>query len=79
VQRGIRSAGAGRQPTKGQCGPERRGSRSDIEVAQQRWSALHGSLSLELVGVRFDADPANSFTRLVDALLAWMPAASATA
>jgi AcrR family transcriptional regulator len=55
------------------------GAGSDIEVAQQWWSALHGSVSLELIGVRFDADPASSFTRLVDALLAGMSAASATA
>jgi AcrR family transcriptional regulator len=43
---------------------------TDVEVAQQWWSALHGSVSLELLGVRFDADPEDSLTRLVDALVA---------
>jgi len=46
------------------------GTGTDVEVAQQWWSALHGSVSLELLGVRFDDDPASGYARLVDALLA---------
>jgi AcrR family transcriptional regulator len=46
------------------------GTGTDVEVAQQWWSALHGSVSLELLGIRFDDDPGASFERLVDALLA---------
>jgi AcrR family transcriptional regulator len=46
------------------------GTGTDVEVAQQWWSALHGSVSLELLGVRFDDDPASGHARLVDALLA---------
>jgi AcrR family transcriptional regulator len=42
---------------------------SDVDVAQQWWSALHGSVALELLGVRFDAEPDQTFTALVDALL----------
>jgi AcrR family transcriptional regulator len=45
------------------------GTGSDVEVAQQWWSALHGSVSLELLGVRFDEDPGANHARLVDALL----------
>ena len=47
---------------------------TDVEVAQQWWSALHGSVSLELLGVRFDEDPAGSFAHMVDALLAGLVA-----
>jgi AcrR family transcriptional regulator len=49
----------------------------DVDVAQQWGSGLHGSVSLELIGVRFDADPADSFARLVDAMLAGMSAVAA--
>lgn len=48
------------------------GTGTDVEVAQQWWSALHGSVSLELLGVRFDEDPAVGYGNLVDALLAGM-------
>ncbi len=47
---------------------------SDVEVAQQWWSALHGSVSLELLGVRFDEDPAGTYAAMVDALLAGLSA-----
>jgi AcrR family transcriptional regulator len=53
------------------------GEGTDVEVAQQLWSALHGSVSLELLGIRFDDDPTASFARLVDALLAGMVATGA--
>lgn len=43
---------------------------SDIEVAQQIWSALHGAVGLELNGMMFCDDPERSFVRMVDALLA---------
>lgn len=52
------------------------GAGTDVEVAQQWWSALHGSVSLELLGVRFDDDPATGYTRLVDALLAGLDRAA---
>jgi AcrR family transcriptional regulator len=48
-------------------GPLGRGT--DVEVAQQWWATLHGSVSLELIGVRFDADPQATFTHLIEALL----------
>lgn len=44
------------------------GCGSDVEVAQQWWATLHGSVSLELLGVRFDAEPESTFGNLVDAL-----------
>lgn len=43
---------------------------SDVEVAQQIWSALHGAVSLELTGMMFSEDPAQSFVLMLDALLA---------
>jgi AcrR family transcriptional regulator len=48
------------------------GTGTDVDVAQQWWSALHGSVSLELLGVRFDDDPAVGYASLVDALLVGM-------
>jgi AcrR family transcriptional regulator len=42
---------------------------SDVEVAQQWWSALHGAVALELLGVRFDAEPEQTFGHMIDALL----------
>jgi AcrR family transcriptional regulator len=45
---------------------------SDVEVAQQLWSALHGAVGLELMGLMFTEDPAHSYTQMVDALLAGM-------
>jgi len=47
---------------------------TDVEVAQQWWSALHGAVSLELLGVRFDEDPAGTYAAMVDALLAGLSA-----
>jgi AcrR family transcriptional regulator len=46
------------------------GSGSDVEVAQQIWSALHGAVSLELSGMTFTEDPAHSYAQMLDALLA---------
>ena len=45
---------------------------TDIEVAQQLWSALHGAVSLELLGMLFDEDPSMSFERMLDAVLLGM-------
>ena len=42
---------------------------SSTEVAQQIWSAMHGAVSLEIAGVHFAADRAQSFTAMLDALL----------
>jgi AcrR family transcriptional regulator len=47
---------------------------SDVEVAQQWWSALHGAVALELIGVRFDATPEQSFNHMIDALLTGLEA-----
>lgn len=41
----------------------------ETEVAQQIWSALHGGVSLELIGVSFAADPKRNFAAMVDTLL----------
>ena len=41
----------------------------EVEVAQLIWDGLHGSVSLELSGVTFAAEPAEAFARLVDVLL----------
>lgn len=43
---------------------------SDVEVAQQIWSALHGAVSLELSGMTFTENPAESYAGMLDALLA---------
>jgi AcrR family transcriptional regulator len=48
---------------------------SDADVAQQWWAALHGSVSLELLGARFGDEPERSFERLVDSLLVGMAGA----
>lgn len=45
---------------------------TEVEVAQQLWGALHGAISLELLGIGFDTDPARTYERMVDALLAGM-------
>ncbi len=45
---------------------------SDVEVAQQLWGALHGAVSLELLGLGFDEHPDQSFERMLDALLLGM-------
>ena len=45
---------------------------SDTEVAQQLWSALHGAVSLELLGLGFDEDPGTSFERMLDAVMLGM-------
>ena len=39
------------------------------EVAQQLWSAMHGAVSLEIAGVHFAVDRAQSFAAMLDALL----------
>jgi hypothetical protein len=54
------------------CGPSASGS--DVEVAQQIWSALHGGVSLELLGIGFAEDPDVGFEAMLDALLAGMEA-----
>ncbi|MCB0900324.1 MAG: WHG domain-containing protein, partial [Actinobacteria bacterium] len=45
---------------------------TDVEVAQQLWSALHGAVSLELLGIGFADDPDEAFEAMLDALLAGM-------
>lgn len=45
------------------------GRGSDVDVAQQIWSSLHGAVSLELLGIGFSDDPATTYAELVDALL----------
>jgi AcrR family transcriptional regulator len=45
---------------------------TDVEVAQQVWSVLHGAVSLELLGIGFSEDPQVSFERVLDATLAGM-------
>lgn len=40
-----------------------------VNVAQQLWSAIHGAVSLELVGISFTDDPAETYGAMVDALL----------
>ena len=44
------------------------------EPAQQIWSALHGAVSLELLGIGFAEDPDAAFEAMLDALLAGMEA-----
>lgn len=39
------------------------------ELAQQFWSALHGSVSLELNGAMRDPDPLGSYTKLIDLVI----------
>ena len=46
------------------------GEGSDVEVAQQLWSVLHGAVSLELLGIGFTDDPGLAYERVLDALLA---------
>lgn len=46
------------------------GRGTDVEVAQQIWSALHGAVSLELSGMTFTEDAARSYAQMLDALLA---------
>ena len=41
----------------------------DVDVAQQVWNALHGGVSLELVGVSFSSDPERTFAAMIDGLL----------
>lgn len=53
------------------------GRGTDVDVAQQIWSALHGAVSLELLGIGFTENPAASYASLVDALLSGL-AATAT-
>ncbi len=43
---------------------------TDVEIAQQIWSALHGAVSLELLGIGFVEDPQAGFEAMLDALLA---------
>ncbi len=45
------------------------GRGSDVDVAQQIWSSLHGGVGLELLGIGFSEDPAATYTDMVDALL----------
>lgn len=40
-----------------------------VAVAQQLWSAIHGAVNLELVGICFTDNPTNTYANLVDALL----------
>ena len=42
---------------------------NEVSVAQQIWSAIHGAVSLELVGISFTEDPAQTYSDMVDALL----------
>lgn len=44
----------------------------DVDVAQQWWNALHGAVSLELLGVSFVADPTASYRQMVQSLAAGM-------
>ena len=46
------------------------GAGTDVEIAQQIWSALHGAVSLELLGIGFVEDPEAGFAAMLDALLA---------
>lgn len=46
------------------------GTGTEVDVAQQIWSALHGAVSLEMSGMMFTEDPANSYAQMLDALLA---------
>ena len=41
----------------------------DVEVAQQIWSAIHGSVTLDLAGITFTADGQKTFDTMIDALL----------
>jgi AcrR family transcriptional regulator len=41
-----------------------------VEVAQSIWSAVHGAVSLELAGIGFTADPAQTFERMNEAMIA---------
>jgi AcrR family transcriptional regulator len=50
------------------------GEGTDVEVAQQFWSVMHGAVSLELLGVGFAEDAALAYDRLLDALLAGLRA-----
>ncbi len=40
------------------------------DVAQQWWNAIHGAVSLELVGMPFVEDADATFVRMIDAMLA---------
>jgi AcrR family transcriptional regulator len=44
-------------------------STDDVEVAQQIWSAMHGSASLELAGIGFTGDAEQTFEGMLDALV----------
>ncbi len=41
-----------------------------VEVAQSIWAAVHGAMSLEIVGIGFTTDRAATFQRMNDAVLA---------
>jgi AcrR family transcriptional regulator len=41
-----------------------------VDVAQQIWNALHGTVSLEIAGVTFSSDPESTFAKLIDTLIA---------
>jgi len=41
-----------------------------VEVAQSIWAAVHGAMSLEIVGIGFTSDRAATFKRMNDAVLA---------
>ncbi len=45
------------------------GGDDPVGVAQQLWGAIHGAVSLELVGISFTDDPAATYAAMVDALL----------
>ena len=43
--------------------------RDEVEVAQQFWNGMHGGVLLELAGIAFTADPEQTFSDMLDALL----------
>lgn len=45
-------------------------SADPADVAHQIWASIHGAVSLELRGIGFIDDPADTYRRLVDSLLA---------
>lgn len=50
----------------------------DVDVAQQWWNAIHGAVSLELLGVSFVDDPQQTYLRMVDALILGLEHAAET-
>jgi hypothetical protein len=40
-----------------------------VEVAQAIWSAVHGAVSLELVGIGFTSDRVRTYASMMDAII----------